>query len=287
MPFRQRLFAFLLAPLLFSGADVAAKTRAECLRVHQPELGQPGKDAVWVPTPDDAVSKMLTLARVTSKDYVIDLGAGDGKIVIAAAKDFGANALGIEYEPKLVKLARCYVDAERLGNKAKIIEGDVFKEDFSKATVLTIFLLPEMNLRLRPTILSMRPGTRVTTYWSRFGDWEPDEEAATSDAAKRAYLWIVPAKVQGNWEFRETDTGRTKFTVALDQKFQRIAGEATFGAATGPLASASLRGEEIRFSFKDDKGQLQDVKGTVRGDEISATLRGLGRADTKLVGRRI
>jgi Methyltransferase domain len=269
---------FALGPAL---AD--AKTRAECERDYKPEVGQAGKDVVWVPTPDELVSRMLTMAKVTAKDYVVDLGAGDGKIAIAAGRNFGATALGIEYNPDMAKLAQCFVQAEGIGNKVKIIQGDIFKEDFSKATVITMYLLPELNLRLRPTLLNMKPGTRVTSHQFTMSDWEADETAEIE--YRSAYLWIVPAKVEGNWSFREQG-GTMAFTVALNQKFQRISGDATAGQKKNPLVGATLRGEEIKFAFNDEKGQTRTLTGTVRGNEINGTLRGPAGVEIKVSGKR-
>ena len=272
------------AALLALGSAVDAKTRAECERDYKPQVGQAGKDVIWVPTPDELVNKMLTMAKVTPRDFVVDLGAGDGKIAIAAGKHFGATALGIEYNPDMAKLAQCLVQAEGVGSKVKIIQGDIFKEDFSKATVVTMYLLPELNLRLRPTLLDMKPGTRVTSHQFTMGDWEADE---TADIEQRsAYLWIIPAQVAGSWSFRENDGGKTGFNVSLAQKFQRISGEASMGSSRSPLVGATLRGEEIKFAFNDDKGQTQTLTGTVHGDEITATLRGPGNAEIKVSGKR-
>ena len=223
------------------------------------------------------------MAKVTPKDYVVDLGAGDGKIAIAAGKKFGATATGIEYNPDMAKLAQCYVQAEGVADKVKIIQGDIFKEDFSKATVVTMYLLPELNLRLRPTILAMKPGTRVTSHQFTMGEWEADEKAEIE--YRTAYLWIVPAKVEGNWSFRE-DGGKTSFSVELKQQFQRISGDALMGGNKNPLVGAALRGEEIRFAFNDDKGQTRTLTGKVRGNEITGTLRGPGNAEIKVSGRR-
>jgi hypothetical protein len=214
---------------------------------------------------------------------VVDLGAGDGKIAIAAGKKFGATALGIEYNPDMAKLAQCFVQAEGVTDKVKIIQGDIFKEDFSKATVVTMYLLPELNMRLRPIILAMKPGTRVTSHQFNMGDWEADETAEIE--YRTAYLWIVPAKVEGNWSFRE-DGGKTTFNVAMTQKFQRVSGDAVMGGNRNPLVGATLRGEEIKFAFNDDKGQTRTLSGTVRGNEITGTLRGPGGAEIKVSGRR-
>ena len=283
MRIAQPLIAIAAALLLAMSASTEAKTRAECERDYKPQVGQAGKDVIWVPTPDELVNRMLSMAKVTPKDYVVDLGAGDGKIAIAAGKKFGATALGIEYNPDMAKLAQCYVQAEGVADKVKIIQGDIFKEDFSKATVVTMYLLPELNMRLRPTILAMKPGTRVTSHQFNMGDWEADETAEIE--YRTAYLWIVPAKVEGNWTFRE-DGGKTTFSVAMTQKFQRLSGEAGMGGNKNPLVGATLRGEEIKFAFNDDKGQTRTLTGTVRGNEIAGTLRGPGNAEIKVSGKR-
>jgi hypothetical protein len=282
MRFAQSLIAAAAVSLLALGA-AEARTRADCERDYKPQVGQAGKDVVWVPTPDELVNKMLTMAKVTPKDYVVDLGAGDGKIAIAAGKKFGATATGIEYNPDMAKLAQCFVQAEGVSDKVKIIQGDIFKEDFSKATVVTMYLLPELNMRLRPTLLNMKPGTRVTSHQFSMGDWEADETAEIEH--RTAYLWIVPAKVEGNWTFRE-DGGKTSFSVAMTQKFQRLSGEAGMGGNKNPLVGATLQGEEIKFAFNDDKGQTRTLSGMVRGNEITGTLRGPGNSEIKVSGRR-
>ena len=283
MRFTQSLIAFAAVSLLALGSAAEGRTRAECERDYKPQVGQAGKDVVWVPTPDELVNRMLTMAKVTPKDYVVDLGAGDGKIAIAAGKKFGATSLGIEYNPDMARLAQCYVQAEGVGDKVKIVQGDIFKEDFSKATVVTMYLLPELNMRLRPTILAMKPGTRVASHQFSMGDWEADETAEIE--YRTAYLWIVPAKVEGNWTFRE-EGGKTTFNVAMTQKFQRISGDAGMGGNRNPLVGATLRGEEIKFAFNDDKGQTRTLTGTVRGNEITGTLRGPGSAEIKVSGKR-
>jgi hypothetical protein len=284
MRLAQPLLVAATASLLLLTSTAESRTRAECERDYKPQVGQAGKDVVWVPTPDELVNKMLTMARVTPKDFVVDLGAGDGKIAIAAGKKFGATALGIEYNPEMAKLAQCFVQAEGVADKVKIIQGDIFKEDFSKATVVTMYLLPELNLRLRPTILSMKPGTRVTSHQFTMGDWEADETAEIE--YRSAYLWIVPAKVEGNWTFREDSGGKTAFSVAVAQKYQRISGDASMGGNKNPLVGASLRGEEIKFAFNDEKGQTRTFSGTVRGGDMTGTLRGPGAAEVRVSGKR-
>jgi hypothetical protein len=283
MPFARPLAIFAAATLLALATTAEARTREECERDYKPQVGQAGKDVVWVPTPDELVSRMLTMAKVTAKDYVVDLGAGDGKIAIAAGKQFGATALGIEYNPDMAKLAQCLVQAAGVGDKVRIIQGDIFKEDFSKATVVTMYLLPELNMRLRPTILAMKPGTRVTSHQFNMGDWEADETVEIE--YRSAYLWIVPAKVDGNWTFRD-EGGRATFTATLTQQFQKVRGDAAMGGNRNPVVGATLRGEEIKFAFNDDKGQTRTLTGTVRGNEINGMLRGPGNAEVRVTGRR-
>lgn len=275
--------AIALAGLLAAAVvSVDAKDRRECDRDYKPQVGQAGKDVVWVPTPDEIVQRMLRMAKVTPQDTVYDLGAGDGKIAIAAGK-MGATAVGIEYNPDMAKLAQCYVQAEELTGKTRIIQGDVFKEDFSKASVVTMYLLPELNLRLRPTLLNMKPGTRVTSHQFTMGDWEADETAEVD--YRTAYLWIVPAKVEGAWTLREQGSPNA-YTVNLSQKYQKITGDVTTGSAKQPLVGATVRGEEIRFAFNDDKGVTRTLTGTVRGNELTGTLKGAGGTETKVTGTR-
>jgi hypothetical protein len=268
--------ACLLSAALIS--DASARTRAECERDYKPQVGQAGKDVVWVPTPDELVQRMLRMAKVTPQDLVFDLGAGDGKIAIAAGK-LGANAVGIEYNPDMAKLASCLVTAEGVGSKTRIIQGDIFKEDFSKATVITMYLLPELNLCVRHRILGMKPGTRVTSHQFTMGDWEADE---TSEFEYRtAYLWIVPARVDGTWVLRDGSGAGT--AVNLTQTFQKLTGDVVSGAPKQPLVGTTLRGDQLRFAFNDDKGVTRTFTGTVRGNELVGTLKS-GSVETKVTG---
>src|ERR1700754_2363278 len=196
----------VLALLLACALPAAGASREDCERLYKPQTGQPGKDVIWVPTNDGLVARMLKMAEVTAADRVYDLGAGDGKIAIAAARDFGARAVGVEYDPQLARLAQCYVQADGLGEKVQIVHGDIFETDFSSATVVTLYLLPDLNLRLRPTILRMKPGTRVVSHSFLMDDWEPDERSMTEDGY--AYLWIVPAQVDGTWTFAPQGGGQ-------------------------------------------------------------------------------
>ena len=262
---RQRLFAPAagLALLVALASLAEAKTRADCERQYTPQRGQDGKDVIWVPTADAMVVRMLEMARVTAADKVYDLGAGDGKIAIAAGKRFGATAVGVEYDADLAKHAQCLAEAEGVQERVAIVQGDIFATDFSDATVVTLYLLPALNLRLRPALLDLPPGTRVVSYSFTMGDWEPDDFADTDDGS--AYLWIVPAKVDGAWTFR-SESGQESFEVVLEQAFQAVRGTAGDGAVSG-----KLNGRSIELAFVRD-GTPTLLTGTVEGDRISGTL---------------
>jgi SAM-dependent methyltransferase len=253
--------AAALAVLAALASVAHGKTRADCESRYRPQRGQEGKDVVWVPTEDAMVVRMLEMAHVTPADKVYDLGSGDGKIPIAAAKRFGATAIGVEYDRDLAKLAQCLVEAEGVRKRVRIVQGDIFDTDFSDATVVTLYLLPALNLRLRPTLLGMRPGTRVVSYSFTMGEWEPDDFADTDEGS--AYLWIVPARVDGEWTF---NGGGQSFDVALEQTFQRLKGVAGGAAVTG-----KLEGEAVVFTFAQG-GEQTRVSGVVDRDRINATV---------------
>jgi hypothetical protein len=277
MRFRRRVVAGAAALALLVGLlpFAAAKTRADCERQYTPQRGQEGKDVIWVPTADGMVVRMLEMAGVTSADTVYDLGAGDGKIAIAAGKRFGAAAVGIEYDADLAKHAQCLVEAEGVEERVRIVQGDIFAADFSAATVVTLYLLPALNLRLRPALLDLEPGTRVVSYSFTMGDWEPDDHADTDDGS--AYFWVVPAKVAGVWELRSAE-GDT-FEVILVQAFQKLRGSASGAAVTGKLGGA-----RIEFEFSQGDVAVR-AAGTVDGDRMSVTVTRGGRS-TSYVGIR-
>ena len=240
---------------------------------YQPQVGQSGKDVIWVPSPDDVVDRMLTMAQVTPNDFVWDLGAGDGKIAIAAAKKFGARAVGIEYNPDMVKHANA--NAEKNGvagngaGKAIIRHGDIFATDFSQATVITLYLLPALNMKLRPQILSMRPGTRIASHSFSMEDWEADEISSLD--GRRAYFWVVPASVMGSWTL---EAGGQKFDLSLEQTFQKIAGTITIGGALhAGLREARMRGFSIAFGYVDQAGVRRDFTGRVTGTKMEGSFR--------------
>src|SRR5438445_2356750 len=233
----------------------------------EPQVGQAGKDVIWVPTPDEVVDRMLTMAQLGPSDFHMDLGSGDGKIVIAAAKR-GAKALGIEYNPDMVKVAQDNAQKAGVADKASFRRADIFQTDFSQASVITLYLLPALNMRLRPQILAMKPGTRVVSHSFTMEDWEADE-ISTMDG-RRAYFWVVPANVTGNWAL---DAGGSKAELALEQTFQKINGTVALGGVHGGLREARLRGAQIAFAYVDDKGVRRDFTGQVNGRQMQGSFR--------------
>jgi precorrin-6B methylase 2 len=249
--------------LTFCLAVIAACGFARTPQEYRPEYSQPGKDVVWAPTRQPLVEKMLDMAEVTPKDYVIDLGSGDGRTVIAAARR-GARALGIEYNPDLVELSKRNASQKGVGDKAQFVQADVFESDFSQATVITLFMGRTINLKLRPKILDLRPGTRVVSNTFTMGDWTADETAKLSDGCRgycTALLWIVPAKVEGTWQLPQGE-------LTLKQDFQMISGMLKSGSGTMPIKNGRLRGDEISFTAGDTQytGQIKGnlIEGTVK-----------------------
>ncbi len=270
MQYAMKFTALLAASLLFVALPAAAQ------KAYEPQTGQAGKDVIWVPTPDEVVDRMLRMAQVTPNDYVVDLGAGDGKIVIAAAKKFGARSLGIEYDAELAKHAQGNVEKAGVAGKARIVRGDIFATDFSQATVVTMYLLPGLNLKLRPTILSMRPGTRVVSHSFTMEDWEADE--ISSMDGRRAYFWLVPANVNGGWTL---ESGNEKAELSFEQKFQKIEGTVGLGQTQGGLREARLRGFNISFGYVDSNGVKRDYTGRITGGRMEGSF----RADNGTEGR--
>jgi hypothetical protein len=232
-----------------------------------PQVGQAGKDVIWVPTPESLVERMLAMAKVTAKDFVIDLGSGDGRTVIAAAKK-GATALGIEYNPNMVALSQRNAAQAGVSDRAKFMKADIFETDFSKATVITMYLLPDLNIRLRPKLLDMRAGTRVVSHAFTMGDWDPDERAEVE--SRSAMLWIVPAKVQGEWMFKGPEQG---FDANFDQKYQHVSGTIKQGRSDVKIDDGKLDGDAIAFNYTDGAKRYR-FTGRVVGDEIRGGLDG-------------
>src|SRR6187200_1407621 len=208
-----------IALLLLATATPTRLFAQATAQTYEPKVGQAGKDVVWVPTPQALVDKMLDMAKVTPNDYLIDLGSGDGRTVITAAKR-GATAMGIEYNPDMVELSKRNAQKEGVTANATFVQADLFKADLSKATVITMFLLPSINMQLRPSILNLKPGTRIVANTFTMEDWDADETQSVTDNCSSwctALLWIVPAKVQGTWK---TPQGN----LTLTQTFQNVTG---------------------------------------------------------------
>jgi SAM-dependent methyltransferase len=238
------LLAVLLAvssPLAFTQAQKAPAPAAST-STYEPSVGQEGKDVVWVPTPQVVVDKMLDMAKVTKDDFVMDLGSGDGRTVITAAKR-GARALGVEYNPNMVELSKRNAEKEGVSERAQFVKADLFETDFSKATVITMFLLPDINLKLRPKILNLKPGTRIVSNTFTMGDWKADQTAdpdGCDGSWCTALLWIVPAKAAGTWQ---TPHGELQ----LKQQFQMLSGTLRTGGKTLAL-TGRVRGDEVSFT---------------------------------------
>jgi len=251
----SRSVAFTLAVVL--GSTPAFAQVAAPAKPYEPQVGQGGKDVVWVPTPQSLVNKMLEMAKLTPADFLMDLGSGDGRTVITAAKR-GSRAVGIEYNPDMVALSTKAAAEAGVSDKATFMKADLFETDLSKAQVITMFLLPAINLKLRPTILNLKPGTRIVSNTFTMDDWEADETATVTDGCTQwcnALLWIVPAKVQGSWQMPQGE-------LTLTQTFQKIAGQ--LGAQ--PISDGRLRGNQISFKVGD-----VTYSGTVDGNSIKGT----------------
>lgn len=257
-----------------AGASTGTSTgTSTATGTYEPRVGQPGKDVIWVPTPQALVDRMLDLAHLTPQDRLVDLGSGDGRTVITAAKR-GATARGIEFNPDMVAFARRQAEAEGVSERATFEHGDIFESDFSDATVVTLFLLPNLNVRLRPILLEMAPGTRIVANSFDMGEWKPDETAEVGGDCTsycRALKWIVPAKVAGTW----TLDGKT---LELTQSFQMLDGSLRGGAATQPVREARLEGAQVRFTIGNDRyvGQVDGdrMHGTVNGSRAWQAVRG-------------
>jgi SAM-dependent methyltransferase len=257
-------FASLTRLALAAGFSVAlagAAIAQPAEKPFEPHVGQDGKDVIWVPTPQALVNKMLDMANVTAKDNLVDLGSGDGRTVITAAKR-GANARGIEYNPNMVKLSQAAAAKEGVSDKAKFENADIFATDFSKADVVTMFLLTSLNAKLRPTILDMKPGTRVVSNTFDMGDWKADEEATVTEGCTsycKAYFWIVPAKVDGAWSI---DKGE----LSIKQSYQNFTGTLKNGNVIAPITDGKLKGDQITFTAGGT-----EYTGKVNGTTIEGT----------------
>jgi precorrin-6B methylase 2 len=257
------VFRFLIVVTAFvclvGSAAYAQGTQTET-KPFEPQVGQAGKDVVWVPTPQPLVERMLDMAKVTPQDFLMDLGSGDGRTVITAAKR-GLRSQGVEYNPDMVALSNRNAKAAGVSDKATFVKADLFETDFSKAQVVTMFLLPSINLRLRPKILDLKPGTRIVSNTFTMDDWQADESSTIGGDCTSwctAHLWIVPAKVEGAWQLAQG-------ALTLSQKYQMVSG--TLG--TTPITEGRLRGEEITFTVGNAK-----YAGRVSGNTMRGTITG-------------
>ena len=271
-------FALALSFAL-AAAGASAQTAPAESKDYTPQVGQTGKDVVWVPTPEALVERMLRMAHVGPKDYVIDLGSGDGRTVIAAGK-LGARATGIEYNPDMVNLSIKNAEKAGMGDKVKFVKADIFESDFSEATVITMYLLPSLNIKLRPKLLDLRPGTRLVSHAFNMEDWQPDQTVTVE--GRDAYLWIVPAKVQGSWKLVvPAGSGEESWQLALAQQFQRLSGGATGGGKSFDLVDAKLTGAAVKFTFTDANGTKREFNGRVSGNRMEGTTQTQGGAPVK------
>ena len=255
--FRKSLLALFLSVTV---GDAFAQ--AQPAEEYKPKVGQEGKDVIWVPTPQALVEKMLDVAKVTPKDYVIDLGSGDGRTVISAAKR-GARGLGIEYNPDMVELSKRNAAREGVNDRATFVNADLFESDLSQATVITMFLLADINLKLRPRILDLMPGTRIVSNNFTMGAWSADQIVTAEDDCVSycvAYFWIVPAKVEGKWQLEQGE-------LTLIQTFQMISGTFKSGSNAIQFIDGRLEGSRITFTAGD-----REYVGRVNGNVIEGNV---------------
>lgn len=276
-----RGIAALFGPALLCGALFGAVAGTPALAAeggYTPSVGQEGKDVIWVPTPQALVERMLTIAQVKPTDYVVDLGSGDGRTVITATKKFGARALGLEYNADMVELSRRNAEKEGVADRAQFQRADIFATDFSSATVVTMYLLPSLNIKLRPTLLNMKPGTRVVSHAFTMDDWNPDQTENVE--GRTAYLWIVPAKVEGAWR---VDAGGKTYELDIKQRYQVLTGQAKSGGAAVQFRDGTVRGEEVTFTLVEG-GAARTFIGKAAGDRLDGTAR--GSAETRFTATR-
>jgi hypothetical protein len=257
--------AFLVVNLAFAQARPPAPYPAPPppdQEGYAPKVNQGGKDVVWVPTPHALVKLLLDMAQVTDKDILYDLGSGDGRMVISAAGR-GARAHGIEYNPDLVALARRNAARAGVADKATFEQADIFNSDFSKASVIMLFLLPDLNIKLRPTLLNMKPGTRIVANAFDMREWQPDKTGRADQSCKSwctGYMWVVPAKVQGNWKTAHGE-------LSIRQEYQKISGTLRTGHKSVAISDGKMNGELIRFNAGSEL-----YSGRVNGDSIEGTI---------------
>ena len=280
---RHLLTLTALAAFTLCAPFVHAQAPAENKGGFEPVVGQSGKDVIWVPTPLTLIDKMLDMAKVTPNDFLVDLGSGDGRTVIAAAKR-GVRALGLEYNPDMVALSEREAQKAGVTDRASFQRADIFVTDFTRATVVTMYLLPSLNMKLRPQLLEMKPGTRLVSHAFSMGDWEPDESAYSEE--RRAMLWIVPAKVGGNWRVQIDQPGVQPSDASFKQSFQKIEGTMRVARDNHAMFDARIRGDEIRFTVLETPNLRRDYIGKVEGDRMFGTVRSSGQPELKFTATR-
>ena len=246
-----------LAALLLVGASLAGAAPPA------PELGQVSKDSVWVPTPERMMRRMLQMADTTKDDVVLDLGAGDGRIPIYAAKHFGARGIAVELEENLVQVAREAARREGVADRVQVIRQDLFEADLSAATVFALYISPSVMERLKPRFLQLKPGTRIVSHHFDLGDWEPDERIEVE--GRKGYLWVVPAAVEGAWDVAIAGQA---FRLQLERRYQKLTGTSERDGRKAPIVGTRLRGNEIRFNALDREGTSRSYVGRVEGDRL-------------------
>ena len=260
-----------LAGIVLLTASPATRAQAPTSCTFKPSVGQSGKDVIWVPTPDTLVDRMLRMAQITPNDYLIDLGSGDGKIVITAARNFRTRGHGVEYNPDMVELSRCLAREAKVTDMVRFDQGDIFQSDFTRATVISMYLLPGLNLRLRPILFQkMKPGTRIVSHQFSMGDWQADE--TTNIESKTVYYWMIPANAGGTWRLSwRAEGGEAGGEMNIDQVFQKIEGKVRFATFDASLREPRMRGDLITFELMDDRGVLRAFSGRIAGDRIEGS----------------
>jgi len=255
----------------------AAPGRAQPAPLDEPKIGQESRDSVWVPTPERVIRRMLQMADTTSRDLVVDLGAGDGRIPIYAAKHFGARSIGVELEANLVRLAREEAQRQGVSHLATFLQQDLFKADLSRASVIALYISPGVMTRLKPRLLELAAGTRIVSHNFTLDDWEADETIRVE--GRTAHLWVVPASLAGTWSVELP--GAEGFVLRVGQRYQALTTSGERGGRTVPVIGANLRGTEIRFTAFDRDGASRHFTGRVEGARMSGDSAGDGVASLR------
>ena len=272
------LGAMLIAqPMPASAQSTTPSDERAATKPFKPQLGQSGRDVIWLPTPNELITRLLEIAKVTPADTVVDLGSGDGKIVIAAARDFKANARGVEFDPRMVALSETRAQAAGVADRTAFVQADIFKHDFSDATVVAMYLLPELNLRLRPKLMAMQPGTRIVTHFFDMGRWAPDQTIEA--AARPGYLWVVPANAGGEWTATvQTEGQPKKIDFTIRQTFQALEVGTNTGKDANP-AVGKVDGTRVAFDLHADPSDSTPsrVEALLEGNHMKGTVTRQGK----------